>query len=167
MSIKVIDNFLNYEDYLLIYNELSSGDFPWFFGTVVLDDATKKIDDLYNFQFSHLFYSNYAPQSNKIDVLFPLIEKINPLSILRIKANLNTVTQNNIEHGFHCDYTKKTIKTAIYYLNTSDGYTLFENGQKINSVANRFVEFDAPTPHTGSTPTDTSGRIVINLNYFL
>jgi len=37
---------------------------------------------------------------------------------------------------------------------------------KVESVANRLVEFDSNLEHTGSSCTDENIRVVINLNYF-
>ena len=33
-------------------------------------------------------------------------------------------------------------KTALFYLNTNDGYTKFESGEIVETVANRLVIFD-------------------------
>ena len=56
--------------------------------------------------------------------------------------------------------------TAIYYLNTNNGFTKFENGDKVNSVANRIVIFDSNLKHTGTSCTDSYARLLINFNYF-
>ena len=58
-----------------------------------------------------------------------------------------------------------TGKTSVFYLNDNNGYTKFENGEVIESKANRAVIFDSPELHTGSTPTDEYARYVINLNW--
>ena len=74
--------------------------------------------------------------------------------------------ENIIRHGFHVDVpTDYDSKTAILYLNTNNGYTEFENGQRVESVANRLVVFDSALKHTGTTCTDQKRRIVLNLNY--
>ena len=51
-------------------------------------------------------------------------------------------------------------------MNTNDGYTEFEDGTKVESVANRLVTFPANLKHTGTSCTDEKTRIVINFNYF-
>ena len=56
-------------------------------------------------------------------------------------------------------------KNLCIYLNDNDGYTKFQNGQVVESKANRAVIFDSPELHTGCTPTDTYARYVINLNW--
>ena len=74
-------------------------------------------------------------------------------------------TEKVHEHGEHADYSWKH-KTALFSLNTCDGYTKLEDGTKIDSVANRMLLFDASTPHTSSTCTDQPVRVNINFNYF-
>ena len=51
-------------------------------------------------------------------------------------------------------------------MNTNNGYTLFENGTKIESVANRMITFPTNMKHTGTSCTDENTRVVINFNYF-
>ena len=77
-----------------------------------------------------------------------------------------------IEHGFHHDVTdsefhpiKDHMKTSIFYMNTCDGYTKFEDGTVVESVANRFVTFPNHTEHTGTTTSNSDYRLVINFNY--
>jgi hypothetical protein len=55
--------------------------------------------------------------------------------------------------------------TAIYYANTCDGYTEFEDGTIVESVQNRFVAFPSRMKHTGTTCTNAKSRVVINFNY--
>ena len=50
-------------------------------------------------------------------------------------------------------------------MNTNNGYTRFEDGTKVESVANRMVTFPNQMMHTGTTTTDSEYRLVINLNY--
>ena len=58
------------------------------------------------------------------------------------------------------------ITTSIFYVNTNNGYTKFEDGTKVESVANRLVSFPANKKHTGTSCTDEKTRVVINFNYF-
>jgi len=51
-------------------------------------------------------------------------------------------------------------------MNTNNGYTKFEDGTKIESVANRMVFFSSNMKHTGTSCTDEKIRVVINFNYF-
>ena len=56
--------------------------------------------------------------------------------------------------------------TAIYYVNTCDGFTEFEDGTKTEAVANRLVKFPSNLKHRGVSQTDTRFKCVINFNYF-
>ena len=56
--------------------------------------------------------------------------------------------------------------TAIFYLNTCNGYTKFrKSGKKIKTVANRMVIFDSNLEHAAFSQTDEKVRVVINFNY--
>ena len=96
---------------------------------------------------------------------------IGAIAWIRIKANANPRTEKIVVSGFHQDVSERRLlesepKTAIFYINSNDGYTLFEDGTKVESVANRVVTFPANLKHTGTSCTDKTCRIVINFNYF-
>ena len=77
---------------------------------------------------------------------------------------MNPNTDKNFRYNLHID-TSNVCKTAIFYINTNDGWTEFENGDKVESVENRIVIFDSQTKHTGTTCTNAKVRVLINLNY--
>ena len=56
--------------------------------------------------------------------------------------------------------------TAVFYINSNNGLTVFENGKQNKSIENSLVEFNSLLTHTGTTSTDTKVRCLINLNYF-
>jgi len=92
-------------------------------------------------------------------------------SIIRVKANLTIKTDKIITYGFHTDsnyfnYEPYDSKVAIFYLNSNNGKTIFENGDEVESVENRIVIFDNILKHTGTSCTDQKRRIVLNINYF-
>ena len=60
----------------------------------------------------------------------------------------------------------KKMTNDIYYDNTSDGYTEFEDGTKTQCVSNRLVKFPSNLKHRGVSQTDTRLKSVINLNFF-
>ena len=161
----MVNNFIPQKDFKKLKDHMESADFPWYFNPTVVT-APPKIDTY--FQFTHFFYRKGMWCSDHSWVLKPILEKIKPLSILHIKANLNPRETKHIEHGFHNDFAftdNAKITTAIFYVNTNNGYTLFENGDKVKSVANTWCEFSATRKHTGSTCTDEKKRIVINVNF--
>lgn len=171
MTARVIDNFISQQESDNIRDFMLSGDMPWFFNNAILDPDNDirthaKSPGEKDYQFTHQFYRNYAPSSDYFySLLTPILEKINAKALIKVKANLSLGTEDPIEGGYHTDYDFDC-KTAVYYVNTNNGYTKFEDGQTVESLQNRFVEFDSNTSHTGATCTDQKSRVVINFNYF-
>jgi len=160
MKPKVIDDFLKQEDHEVIRNTMMSNDsFQWQFA----DGANYRGDG--HHMFCHVLYAQFEPRSQFFPMLMPIINEFEPISIVRIKANLTMQTPERIDHGLHTDVDDCI--TSIYYVNSNDGYTRFEDGTKVDSIANRMVVFDSNTKHAGCTPTDTLRRCVINFNYFI
>ena len=93
-----------------------------------------------------------------------LLDKLNVVSLMRIKANLNVATTEHITREFHTDFKVKCT-TAIAYMNNNNGYTLFEDGTKVESKENRVVMFDSQMRHAGIPCTDEKRRVVINFNF--
>lgn len=156
---KVIDNFLNKEDFKKIQDFMLSSYFPWYFNSTV---SYKKVND--GIYFTHQFFDIF-PKSDLYHIVEPLIEKIKPKSIIRVKGNLYPATLNIKEHGDHVDY-EYPHKGLIFYINTNNGFTKLECGTKIKSVENRALLFKSNKKHNSSTCTDTQARININVNYF-
>jgi hypothetical protein len=171
MAFKVIDNFLDSSSANQLKNVFLSNEFPWFLnsGINVSDEETKDISNrnLYDAQFTHTFYAKDLVMSPLFEVLTPLINRIDPICILRIKANYLPRTHKIIENDYHTDYTNDVIKckTAVYYVNSNNGYTKFETGEIVESVENRFLIFDSDMPHAGTYCTNKIGRVVINFNF--
>ena len=174
-NVKVIDNFLSDKEYNQVVSTIFKHDFPWTFGPI-LDDRYKTGDDKndykftaqnkYNFQFCHILHFNSVASPYFTDIFGPIGNTLKPESLVNVKINLNPLTDSIVEHALHTDNPYKNSKTAIYYINTCDGYTLFEDGSKVESVANRLVTFPTNTKHTGTTTTNCNARCVININYF-
>lgn len=163
----IIDNFLPKERYKKIYKTLLSRKFPWYVSNIISETSFKD-NQMLNVQFKSTFYtgnSKVADNDKGLDLVDPILKKINPTKIYRIKANL-TVGRNNPEcTSFHIDSSNPGL-TGIYYVNTCNGYTLFEESKiKVESVANRMLIFDNKLRHTGVTCTDSKFRVVINFNW--
>ena len=165
-DIKVQDNFLSSSDFKELYELWMSGDFPWFTSTIVFENIL--CSEIDNWQLSHIFTSRQMmmSQSPFINALSGIIEHLDGDDMVRIKANLNPRTESIVKHGFHIDQRKDNVKASIFYVNSNDGYTEFEDGTRIESVENRLVTFPANMLHTGTTCTNKPFRIVINFNYF-
>lgn len=163
MSIEVFDNFLNLEDSQAIYNSLLDSNFPWYFNDGV---AYGPEPELSFFQFTHMFFIDYNITSKYFNLIEPILKKIEPSALLRIKANLNPYSSERVTYPYHVDYNNFKGKTAIYYVNTNDGVTLFNDGTVVESIQNRFVIFDSNIFHRGTNCQNQKARSLINFNYY-
>ena len=164
---KIKDNFLKQEEFDKIQKLMGEpSPFPWFYADRIVFE-----DDVDKFQFIHAFYDNHMPMSPFSNELDSIINIIQPFSIVKIRAKLLTRTPEIVESTFHVDIplleeNLKQWTTSIFYINTNNGYTKFEDGTIVESVANRMVTFPANMKHCGTSCTDERRRIVINFNYF-
>jgi|TARA_R100000479_G_C6269318_1_gene158906 hypothetical protein len=158
--VKIYKNFLKKEVFCFLKEQMISYNFPWYFNKKNKEDLS-----IYNRQFCHIFFNNYKVNSDYFHLLQPILDILNPKSLIRIKANMNLPTENMYENlPPHVDFDF-SCKTAIFYLNSNNGYTCIE-GTKINSEENKMVIFNSQTKHYGTNCTDKPYRVVINLNYF-
>ena len=163
---RVVDNFLPQADFKLAQSLIMDYGFPWMWN----DSVTKEVGlaDPNEFQFVHLFYDPLSgvvtDYPRWIDIIKPYGDRMNPTSLMRIKANLNIGTKEYLTREFHTDFNVKCT-TAIAYMNNNNGYTLFEDGTKVESKENRVVIFDSQMRHAGIPCTDEKRRVVINFNF--
>ena len=164
---QVIDNFLPEYQFKQLQSVILSVEFPWYFN----DCAVKRGDDRY--QFTHrIFNLTKGKISSSYYSLFDIAQqKLGVSRLDRIKLNLNPKTFFHRKNGFHTDQRSEFEgvpqhqKTAVFSLNTNNGWTEFKKGGKVKSVANRLVTFDSGLIHQGVTCTDEKIRVVINFNY--
>ena len=161
----VIDNFLDNQSFQKLQNVMFGDDFNWFYSPAI--DIKDEEGD--KFQFFHMFYkTNVGVNSPQYGILSSILNKIQPKEIFRIKANLLTRTPETEVNTFHNDIADLGIlpwTTAVFYMNTNNGYTEFETGAKVESIENRMVVFPAEMKHRGTSCTDKKVRVVINFNY--
>jgi hypothetical protein len=168
MDYQVLDNFLPENYFKELQNAMiDSALFPWYFNNTIVGIDPNEKNNLDSCQFTHSFWSSEkGAVSDYLYILQPILDKIQPKAIFRIKANLVTRTNEIIEHGFHTDFPpNQQCRTAILYLNSNNGYTIFDNGVKIESLENRFIEFDSRLLHSGTSTSNSNVRVVINFNY--
>tara|TARA_B100000586_G_C20111181_1_gene430028 strand:+ start:368 stop:916 length:549 start_codon:yes stop_codon:yes gene_type:complete len=179
VKIVVEDDYLDKEQFDGLQTFILSGECGWFWN----EDIDYKGAGKDTFQFTHTFYRNNCPCSDHYDKLWAVIEKLNgdnPLRgfsggimLSRIKANLLTRTPKIVQNDYHCDLDPslpdkklKQLTTSIFYINTNNGFTEFEDGKIVESVANRILSFPTNLQHRGSSCTDEKRRVLINFNYF-
>lgn len=154
-----IDNVVAPEDFEQLQGHFSSPHFDWYFNSSVVKGNTNA------FQFVHAVYVNEVVNYNDLIALQPINNVLQPQSLLRIKANLSTKGNTHNLSGMHIDNDVPGALTAVYYINTNNGYTEFEDGDRVESVENRLVVFPSRLKHSGVNCTDEQRRIVININY--
>ena len=180
--VEVYDDVLSEKDLLTLQNVVMKNKgksaFTWDWLDDVINPEDTLCDEIDNYQLSHTFYfleppkdPNFPPKqyrSMHFGLMMPILRspKLKLDYPVRIKANLNVRTEKIVRHGFHIDNPAKNGMTAIFYVNTCNGYTEFEeSGQKVYSKENRLCVFPSPTRHSGTTCTDWKRRVVININY--
>ena len=170
MMVDIKENFLPDDKFKEIRDTLFSEAFCWYLAHDVVSADSKfgaTCEEIYNWQFVHNFYVSPATLSEKINTMNPIMKILDPRLLIRIKANLTPRADKIVEHGFHRDVEPPIsgATTSILYLNTNNGYTAFEDGTKVPSVANTFISFPSDIKHTGSTCTNEKFRGLINFNY--
>ena len=167
---QIIDDFMPREWHGELYmNVVDNPHFPWYDNKVLNQGIA--VEEKHNQQFCHLLYKDREVQSQNFHFFSPLFKQLNVDMIYRSQLNLTTCTSEIREFGYHIDNPlendyMKYCKTAVYYINTCDGYTGFKDGRKVESVANRLCIFPSDLMHTSTTTTSERSRYVININYF-
>ena len=157
-NLKIIPNFLEFYTFNELYNQFNSPNFPWFW-TQSPGEREQYVNLLY---FDHQFSSAMNPTINRC--LMAATDKLGVIAILRVK--LNATCKNAPEQEWHTDWQISTpSKTCVLYLNDNYGYTEFETGEIVKSVANRLVTFDSSIKHLGTSCTDQIDRKVLNINW--
>ena len=160
---KIIHNCLSPKDFKPLKEMLTSKDFPWFYREAEVD---KEIDSEY---FTHTFY--YAPdnlQSKWYELIIPILDKIKGSYLIWARANLLINKSTPLRSALHCDIDSKESTTAIFYVNTNNGFTLLKTKEgevKSKSEENKLILFNSQTLHQSVRQTDTNQRITINFNF--
>jgi hypothetical protein len=167
--ITVTDSFLPFPEASFVQEQLLSPAWPWFFQDSV--DYAEESGEPTKSQFCYQLYRNHSWQGAGETIVSRFLRHIKPLTLVRVKANLQVRTETRQQNSFHIDLVDPDLKpyphllTAIYYVNTNNGVTMFEDGTEVQSVANRMVVFPSSVKHTGTTCTDAKCRVLINFNY--
>lgn len=161
MMRKVINNFLPDNIFEEIrHGVLYSETFNWYYNNYVAFQDENDGD----FYFNHLLYQNERPESHWCHkILNPLLGALQFNNIIRARVNLYTRKTEQIPNDFHTDNIfPHTV--ALFSLNTNNGYTLFRDGTKYQSVANSMILFDGRYEHASVPQTDEKIRVNVNIN---
>ena len=183
MSIKIIDDFANINEQIEIINYLKNNDFLLYsFDTSSVSEVRFMTSNTIDYpQIVHsIFKTDKINSKFLFCMIYQLINK-NRLSnkfIDRIKINTTfPYPKNNKEkHGpIHKDFNENNKNKAIsiiYYVNNSDGDTLFFD-QKLNITKRvsprqgRAVIFDSDIKHAANCPINSTYRQVISIVLYI
>ena len=172
MNIEVYDDFLPEEVFTPIKDYVLGRQFPWYHSPISVKDNDGCT------QFSNLVYVDCAPLNTDLwNRIRPIFATVNPIGISRVKFNATARTSKIKEKPLHVDITGPTdspdppypdvpnYSICVIYFNDCDGYTYFEDGQKVVSKENRAVIFPGDLLHAGTSCTDADLRVVLNIDY--
>ncbi|MDB5857652.1 MAG: denV, Syn33 [Ramlibacter sp.] len=163
----VLDDFLERTAFLMLRSAVEAPGFRWQSEHVLSPGSAELLAAADNRQDVHGMYLRRGHGeylSDHFGLVRPVVERLQPAELIKVKLNRTPRRERHVEYGLHVDTRRAGATTAILYLNSNNGYTLFEDGERVVSVANRIVVFDAARRHTGASCTDADYRLVLNVN---
>ena len=158
---KIVDSFLSEKEFKVIHDTVMNYNFSWYYNSSAAYEDEKNSTPC----FGHVLFSECNIYSNFYSTIKDtILNKININALIRSKINMYLKTENIVEHAWHTDFDFSH-KGALFYINTNNGYTILEDGTKIESIANRMLFLDTSKIHKSTTCTDANRRINININY--
>lgn len=161
---KIVDNFLSQQEFDTLRDLVLGRWFPWYWNPNINDKHFDKQNDTSSY-FVHYCYGENKVHSYHYEDFKPLVDKVNPKALIRLKVNCYPATKELETHQPHIDYPYSH-NGCIFYFNTCDGYTVLEDGTKIESIANRALFFDAGKMHSSTSTTNAKARFNVNMNFF-
>ena len=167
-KVQIFNNFLDQEVFLEIKKFIMSPRCQWrYVNYIAHKDGRDNDNDGY---FVHSFkdchpqtFEDRYPESPHFPLIAKILDKIQYQNILRIRSSLYPRRDVQKPDPFHIDYNFPH-RVCIFYVNTNNGYTMFENGEKIPSVENQLATFDGSEKHCSVVQTDTPARYIVNIN---
>lgn len=165
-----------------IENLIRTYDFGWRYNPNTLGKFYPPNSDLEydSFQLTHVMYFENKVQTRDDfwKIITPLIDKINPSELFKVKVNrLFPYANSKKYHIPHWDRDVSGFKTMIYYVDDSDGDTYVfdkcchEGNHDLKIIHSETPErgkaivFESDRYHSSSNPKKHSDRTVINLVY--
>ena len=181
MKIKIIDNYIPPKQAYDIEEFFLGPKLSWYWNKETIEqeelEKYKTKNTVNTGQFTHSIMRNYENEvlhtSDVYNSIKEIFKNINFNLICRIKGNLNlnvTGYKKKSHQPIHDDARVSGYKSLIYYINDSDGDTIFFNDKlkeikRVNPKKGRAVIFDSQILHCGSNPIKQQNRAVINFIY--
>ena len=153
--------------------------FPWYLlkETTFADSGESPYGGVYdNNSFSHVLVMDYEVVSHQYDVFESALRLIadkaeQPFTDI-YRVRLGCLLPDGLPH--HCPHVdfEEPHTTALYYVNDSDGDTVFFDDtynivKRIKPEKGTVIIFDNRTLHASTNPSISPKRMVINFNYVL
>jgi hypothetical protein len=168
-------------DFASLQTRVLAPGFPWHYARATREDDGQENPWLRSWVHMVYDHGNWYSQDGQFilsQILATMAAVGEPIAnIFRIRIVLNTITDQPYLNGAHVDFVWPH-KTALLYLDDADGDTViyqerwegerpqaFTVSDQVAPAANRLVLFDGQRFHTGTTPTRTARRVVLNVNY--
>jgi hypothetical protein len=170
---EIVDNYLPEIEFQKILKIVQNTGFTWSLATQLLIEGSNPED----YYFTRVLVEKgkeIFPNSSEIVkiLLKPVAQKLQKkLFVTRSKINLFLKEPKHFGYGMHQDVIdgngdySRNYNSLLIYLENSNGYTEFDDGDIVNSVRNRAIFFKSNVWHQTITSTDTLFRRNVNINY--
>lgn len=166
---KIYNNVLDDNKFKELQTYIKGSNFPWYFNDTTCEKEEESI-----YQFTHTITKEQSIQNPHMLNLVKhiLIDCLNfkEAHVIRSKFNLlprQIYTEKDLQLTIHRDskVDDKNIYSFIYYVNTSDGDTIFYdvNNTKVKPKENSGILFNSYTKHRATPPTINKARYVLNI----
>lgn len=157
---KIVDCAIDKGTFSDLQRAFLGHDTPWIYSPVV-DGVNDPIG-----YYTHNIYMHDSPCSHLYDFVLPRISDllIDLKSLLRIRLISFCRTHEIHQFGQHQDYPFDHCGMLLY-INTNNGYTRLENGDKVMSKENRVFYHNPSHLHNSTSCTDAERRVVLTVNY--
>jgi len=174
VDFKVIENFLDKDQFVNLQSIFLSNNFPWFYHDNISGANKSALGD---FGFGHSVLHN-GTKSSAYTIVEPILHSIciasNTKEILKVRADMTVFSTYGHQHQPHLDLHEPHV-VSILYLTESDAETvifknidtdkkLFEEYKRIAPQENKLVVFNGAYYHTGHSPASTNRRVLLNFN---
>lgn len=186
---EIFNNAFDEKLFLKIKETILTPEFTWHYSSTAYPEDIEG-NKLFNFSFSHTVFCEENIKSGIYPLMYAafidFMKKNNQKfsNLLRIRVGLLGVTETPFYHAPHVDYQSEH-KTALIYLNNSDGPTTFYKefydpnskkdskdfidnltiSERIHPEENKMVVFNGLRYHASCTPTKHPRRITANFNF--
>ena len=181
-AMKIIDNFISVEQQDELLDYVGSNKFVWRLHPTNINAGGKPWAHAPTQLTHHLFMHDVKAASPHLKIIRPLFDAIvrecGSITLFRAKVNLTSPCPpyNSYEpHTPHVDLgyddgTKIDHMVCIYYINESDGPTMFfdkdwNEEDIVYPKKGRAIIFDGNTFHAGSSPVQSPFRMVMNIDF--